>query len=86
MNQCCKDMHNTKVLSTRPSVRPDKQFIKRRRKCLVCGDRTTTYEISSENLEKLIDDIALQANAIVLKSLTKFVHRRIVNHIKVILE
>lgn len=82
MNQCCQDMHNTKVLSTRPSVRPNKQFIKRRRECLVCGNRTTTYELSSDNLERLIDDIALKANEITRKSLVTYVHKRIVDHIK----
>lgn len=44
--------------------RPDGETIRRRRKCLNCGYRFTTYEISEEDYRKVKNDEALVADVI----------------------
>ena len=44
--------------------RPDGKTIRRRRKCLNCGYRFTTYEISAEDYTKVKDNEALVTDVV----------------------
>lgn len=44
--------------------RPDGETIRRRRQCLNCGYRFTTYEISTEDYAKLKNNEALVADVV----------------------